>query len=160
MPEKHRGAAWLSLYKFIFYSSGNVTLKTSIWEGWAVQLDHFDQKIAAVRERFASALESKISDTYAELPSLSVAGANAFESVANVYRRIHGICGVGRTVGFPATGRAAKEVEDVLIDAYRGQRGLVSEEIGRLETTLGFLAAAAQAELHSTAAISTSQNEG
>ena len=120
-----------------------------------VQSDHFSERLDVVRKRFASSLEGKISDTYAELPCMSDAGANAVDAVANAYRRIHGICGVGRTVGFAATGRAAKTVEDVLIGAYRGGRGLAATEMARLEQTLGFLAAAAQTELRSTSTPST-----
>jgi hypothetical protein len=63
-------------------------------------------------------------------------------------------------VGFAATGLAAKAVEDVLIDAYRSQRGLTAAETARLEQTLGLLAAAARAELRSNSAHSTSKNEG
>jgi hypothetical protein len=124
-----------------------------------VQPDHFNDRLEAVRKRFASGLEGKINDTYAELPRLS-SGAHAFDTVSNAYRRIHGICGVGRAVGFADTGRAAKDVEDVLIAAYRGQRGLSAGEMARLEATLGALAAAAQAELRSASTPSASKNEG
>ena len=125
-----------------------------------MQPDHFNDRLEVVRKRFASSLEGKINDTYADLPQLSDGGANAFDALANAYRRIHGICGVGRAVGFAATGLAAKDVEDVLVAAYRGQRGLSAGEIARLEKTLGALAAAAQAELRSAAAPSTSTSQG
>jgi hypothetical protein len=125
-----------------------------------VQPDHFNDRLEVVRKRFASSLEGKINDTYADLPQLSDGGASAFDALANAYRRIHGICGVGRAVGFAATGLAAKDVEDVLVAAYRGQRGLSAGEIARLEKTLGALAAAAQAELRRAAAPSTSTNQG
>jgi chemotaxis protein histidine kinase CheA len=128
-------------------------------EGWTVQPDHFDDRLDAVRKRFASSLESKINDTRAELPSLVDTGAGAIDAVANAYRRIHGICGVGGAVGFAATGRAAKDVEDALIAAYRAQRGLEAAEMARLEKALGALAAAAQAELR-TASPSKSNAEG
>ena len=124
-----------------------------------MQPDHFNDRLEVVRKRFASSLEGKINDTYADLPQLSDGGANAIDALANAYRRIHGICGVGRAVGFAATGLAAKDVEDVLIAAYRGQRGLSAGEIARLEKTLGALAAAAQAELHRAVAPSTSTNQ-
>jgi hypothetical protein len=125
-----------------------------------VQPDQFSERLGAIRIRFASALEGKIKDTYAELPHSSEAGVDAVNVVANAYRRIHGICGVGPMVGFAATGLAAKAVEDVLIDAYRSQRGLTAAETARLEQTLGLLAAAARAELRSNSAHSTSKNEG
>jgi chemotaxis protein histidine kinase CheA len=125
-----------------------------------VQPDQFSERLDAIRIRFASALEGKIKDTYAELPHLSEAGVDAVNVVANAYRRIHGICGVGPMVGFAATGRAARAVEDVLIDAYRSQRGLTAAETARLEQTFGLLAAAAWAELRSNSAHSTSKSEG
>jgi hypothetical protein len=129
-------------------------------EGWVVQPDHFNDRLEVVRKRFASSLEGKINDTYAELPHLSDGGAQAFDALSNAYRRIHGICGVGKAVGFAQTGRAAKDVEDVLIAAYRGQRGLVAGEMTRLEQTLGALAAAAQAELRAAATPSSAKSEG
>jgi len=121
--------------------------------------DHFTDRLDVVRRRFASSLESKIKDTHAELANLSDGRANAVDVVANAYRRIHGICGVGGAVGFAATGRAAKDVENVLIGAYRDRRGLAAAEISRLEKMLGILAAAAQAELSSSSTPSTSKKE-
>jgi hypothetical protein len=125
-----------------------------------VQPDHFNDRLEVVRKRFASSLEGKINDTYAELPHLSDGDAAAVDTVANAYRRIHGICGVGRAVGFAATGLAAKDVEEVLVGAYRGQRGLAAIELVRLEKTLGALAAVAQAELRSVTAPANSQRQG
>jgi hypothetical protein len=125
-----------------------------------VQPDHPDDRLDAVRRRFAAALEGKIDDTYVELPNLSGAGAGAVDAVAAAYRRIHGICGVGAAVGFPATGRAAKVAEEALIGAYRGQRGLMAVELKRLAKALGHLAIAAQAELRSASTPSTSGIEG
>jgi len=124
-----------------------------------VQPDYFNDRLDAVRKRFAASLEGKISDTYAELPSLSDTGASTVAAVAKTYRCIHGICGVGRIVGFPASGRAAKDVEDVLIGTYRGQRRLEAVEMTNLKTALGVLAASAQTELRSSAVPSSSKNE-
>jgi chemotaxis protein histidine kinase CheA len=121
--------------------------------------DHFNDRLDVVRKRFASSLEGKISDTHAELSNFSDGGANAADAVANAYRRIHGICGVGGAVGFAATGHAAKAVEEVLIGAYRGRRGLAAAEMARLEMTLGILTETAQAELGSISTSSTAKNE-
>jgi hypothetical protein len=95
--------------------------------------DQFNDRLDAVRRRFASSLESNIKDIDAELPNFSNGCANAVDVVANAYRRIHGISGVGGAIGFAATSRAAKDVEDILIGAYRDQRGLAAAEISRLE---------------------------
>jgi hypothetical protein len=121
--------------------------KSSLAEWRAVQRNHFDDRLEVVRKRFASGLEGKINDTYAELPILPDRGEDAVAAVANAYRRVHGICGVGRALGFPETGRAAKDVEDVLIAAYRAQRGMAAPEMERLKKALDLLAIAAQAEL-------------
>ena len=121
--------------------------------------DQFNDRLDAVRRRFASSLESNIKDIDSELPNFSDGCVNALDAVANAYRRIHGISGVGGAIGFAATSRAAKDVEDVLIGAYRDQRGLVAAEILRLEKMLGALAVVAQAELSSNRVFSTSNDE-
>jgi hypothetical protein len=121
--------------------------------------DHFKDRLGVVRKRFARSLENKINDTQAEVPSLLEGHADAVEAVANAYRRIHGICGVGGAVGFPATGRAAKNVEDVLIVAYRAQRGLGAAEIMNLQTALSVLTAIAEKELHSNVMSQASKDE-
>ena len=101
-----------------------------------MQPDPFHDRLEAVRRRFASSLECKIKDTLAELPNLSGDGEAVVDAVAASYRRIHGICGVGAAVGFAVTGRAAKDVEDVLIGAFRARRGLAADEVARLKATL------------------------
>jgi len=121
--------------------------------------DQFSGRLDVVRKRFASSLESNIKDIHAGLQNLSDGGADAVDAVANAYRRIHGICGVGGAVGFAATGRAAKDVEDVLIGAYRGQRGLEAAEISRLEKMLSVLVTTAQTELSSNASLVTPKDE-
>ena len=121
--------------------------------------DEFVDRLEIVRRRFASSLESNIKDIHAELPSLLNGRADAMDAVASAYRRIHGICGVGGAVGFAATGRAAKDVEDVLIGAYRGKRGLEVAEISRLEKVLGVLVATARTELDADSRFSASKDE-
>jgi hypothetical protein len=112
-----------------------------------VQPDQFHDRLDAVRRRFASSLQRKIEDTVAELPQLSGDSDAVVNAVEASYRRIHGICGVGATVGFVVTGRAAKKAEDALVGAFRGRRGLGAEELIRLEKALAALAAAAVNEL-------------
>jgi hypothetical protein len=124
-----------------------------------VQPDAFHDRLDAVRRRFASSLEYKIKDTLAELPNLTGDGEAVVDAVAVSYRRIHGICGVGAAVGFAVTGRAAKDVEDVLIDAFRARRGLEFDEVARLKATLDALSAAAEAELRSVSTPATNKNE-
>ena len=107
----------------------------------------FNDRLDAVRNKFASSLESKIAGLNAELPQLSGVGTSAVEAVVIVYRGVHAICGIAGSVGFPQTGREAKKVEDVLLGAYRGQRALAAAELTRLGEALGVLVAVAQEEL-------------
>lgn len=120
----------------------------------------FNDRLDAVRNKFASSLESKINGFNAELPQLSSVGASAVEAVVSVYRGVHGICGIAGSVGFPQTGREAKKVEDVLLAAYRGQRALAAAELTRLNEALGVLVAVAQKELGCVSAATSSANVG
>jgi chemotaxis protein histidine kinase CheA len=112
-----------------------------------VQPDIFHDRLEAVRQRFASSLAGKIQDTRSQLTNLSGEADGVVDAVAATYRLIHGICGIGAAVGFASTGRAAKDVEDVLVGAYREHRGLAVEEVVRLVARLDALSDAAEAEL-------------
>jgi chemotaxis protein histidine kinase CheA len=120
----------------------------------------FNDRLDAVRNKFASSLESKINGFNAELPQLSGSDTSAVEAVVNVYRGVHAICGIAGSVGFPETGRQAKRTEDVLLGAYRGQRALAAEELTRLGEALGALAAVVQKELGCASAATSSANVG
>jgi chemotaxis protein histidine kinase CheA len=111
--------------------------------------DIFADRVAKVRQRFVSSLGEKIETTYAALPGLSGTEPPAAAAVAEAYRCIHGIVGIGRTVGFPDIGTAAHQVEDVLRPPYHAGRGLTSEEISLLETSLQTLREVATRELQS-----------
>lgn len=113
--------------------------------------DVFAAKVAQVRQRFMSTLEAKIEDAYAALPRLGgdAASEAAVAAVAEAYRCMHGIVGIGRTVGFPAIGSAAHDVEDVLRPAYQAGRGLNADEISLLKSTLQTLREVAARELQS-----------
>jgi hypothetical protein len=115
-----------------------------------VPQDLFSERLAAVRNRFALTLEGKIADTVAAVPHLAGDATSAIEAVAESYRRIHGICGVGPSVGFVMTGQAAREVETILLGPFRLKRGLNADEIARLERMLAALTAAAQSEVQTT----------
>jgi hypothetical protein len=112
-------------------------------------VDPFTERLARVRQRFVSGLESKIEDTYAAIPNLSEATATAAEAVAESYRRMHGIVGIGPTVGFGRTGRAARTVENILLLPHRAERGLTIEEIESFKKALHALREIAASELQS-----------
>lgn len=112
-------------------------------------VDPFTDRLDRVRLRFAAALAGKIEDTCAALPRLSGAAPAAAIAVAEAYRCVHGIVGVGPTVGFPVSGKAAHDVEDVLRRPQQERRGLTADEIGLLTKTLQALREAAACELQS-----------
>ena len=68
------------------------------------------------------------------------------------------IVGIGRTVGFPDTGRAAHEVEDVLRPPHQAGRALSDDEISQLKDSLQALRAVAAHELQSSQAHSQCQS--
>lgn len=110
-------------------------------------VDPYNERLAKVRHRFAATLEGKITDTYVALPNMSGDGAKVAEVIGEIYRRIHSIAGIGKAVGFAATGRAARKAEGVLIAAHDTGRGLKSEEVALFKKELESLREAAQREL-------------
>jgi chemotaxis protein histidine kinase CheA len=112
-------------------------------------VDPYTERLGRVRERFVSALESKIEDTYAAIPDLSADQPDAVETLEETYRRIHGIVGIGPTVGFVSTGRAARSVENILLPPHQAERGMTGEEIESFRKALHALREAATRELQS-----------
>jgi len=115
-----------------------------------VAIDPFQERLAKVRFRFASTLEGKIADTYSALAHLSGEGKDVDEAMEATYRKIHGICGVGPTVGFVKTGRIAREIEAILLKPYRTHRGFTAAEAASFKRKLNVLRETAQAELQTT----------
>jgi len=114
--------------------------------------ESFTEHLARVRNRYASTIESKIEDTYADLPHLVGAGPAVSATLEQTYRRIHGIVGIGLTVGFAATGKAAKAVENVLLEPHRAARGLDLNEINALKQALDALHDTVQRDLQAVTA--------
>lgn len=109
--------------------------------------DPFADRLARVRHRFVETLESKIEDASAAIPAMLRGDPESPAVTAAIYRAVHGIVGVGPTVMFPETGRAAREVEDALRSAQQQARGLSGGERLAFEERLKLLRAAAQREL-------------
>jgi hypothetical protein len=112
-----------------------------------VAIDVFEERLAMVRRRFVSTLGSKIEDIYAALPRMSGQASDVVSTVAETYRRIHGICGIGPTIGLVPTGNAARVAEGFLLAAYRAQRGLTAEELMGFTRALHALRDAVQRDL-------------
>ncbi len=106
--------------------------------------DQFAERIAAVRDRFAAKLDTRIDEIAAGVPELGNAGAR--ETLARVHRRAHDLCGIGPTIGFVATGKAARTVEQTLLVPLRADRALTAEELARLRQEIAALRNAARSE--------------
>ena len=105
--------------------------------------DHFAERFAAVRERFAAKLDSRIDEIEAAVPQFGDDGSDALE---RAHRRAHDLCGVGPTMGFVATGHAARTVERLLLAPLRAGRALTENELALLPGCIAELREAARAD--------------
>jgi len=110
----------------------------------------FAERIAVIRARFAAKLTDRIQDTDTALAHLTGDGRDAVNQVAAAYRRFHDICGIGTTIGFEATGHAARTIDAILIGPFREQRALSDDELVKLTEGLVSLRIAARTEMPST----------
>jgi hypothetical protein len=109
--------------------------------------DPFEVRLAIVRHRFATTIESKIKDSVVSVNGMSRGNDAAIKHISESYRRLHSICGIGPTIGFAATGAAARIAELALMQAYRESRGLTEREVLSLKKALEHLRVAAASEL-------------
>jgi HPt (histidine-containing phosphotransfer) domain-containing protein len=109
-----------------------------------VTTDLFAERFAAVRERFTAKLGARIDEIEATIPELAVDGAA--ETLARAHRRAHDLCGVGPTMGFVATGQAARQIEQVLLPPLKARRPLYADEVARVTEGIARLRSAASAE--------------
>lgn len=114
-----------------------------------MHVDQFEVRLARVRHRFATTLESKISDMVVAAEHMKDGDHRAVEAVSKSYRELHGLCGIGPTVGFVATGEAASAAKNALVQAQLEQRAPTEGELVRLKRSLAKLREVAAAELRS-----------
>ena len=114
-----------------------------------MQTEEFNERIARVRQRYAGTLRGKIDDNFAALPELSGKDAGAIDAIVAVHRRLHEMCGIAPSVGFAATGAAARAAETVLREPADAKRPMTADEIAALESALELLRATALADLRS-----------
>jgi chemotaxis protein histidine kinase CheA len=112
----------------------------------------FAERIAKVRMRFITTFAGKLQEADAALPYLAGDGEDAAKAVEATYRRFHDMCGIGATLGFDATGQAAKAIDAILIAAFRARRGLSDDELARFTDGLEALRTVGRTELETTAA--------
>ena len=109
--------------------------------------DEFSDRLAHVRRRFAAALPGKIDDSFAVIPLLSSAEADAIEALVVTHRKLHEMCGIAPSIGFPGVGKAARAAETVLRAPAKACRPLSDSEMAMLRVELTGLREAARAEL-------------
>jgi len=109
--------------------------------------DQFETRLAIVRHRFAVTLESKITDAVVSAVHMSGSGDGVTKHVSKSYRLLHGICGIGPTVGFTATSEAAHAAEVALMPAHHESRRPTQTEVVSLKRALERLRVAAASEL-------------
>jgi len=80
-----------------------------------LEVDEFTKRLARIRERFANTLSSKVDDSFASLPKLKNKDAAAIESIIVLHRKLHEMCGIAPSVGFPATGNAARAAKGLSV---------------------------------------------
>ena len=105
--------------------------------------DLFIDRIAAVRQRFSAQIDTRIEGI--EAIALE-RGKGDLDALAQAHRDAHHLCGVGATLGFVQTGKAARSVEQLLLAAVKSERKLTNDEIPRLLEGIALLRSAVGAE--------------
>lgn len=111
--------------------------------------DPFLERLAGLRQRFCAKLAGRLAEIDDALPELTGEGRAVAAAVYTAHRKVHDLCGIGPTLGFAATGSAARVCERILLEPSRGERGLTEQELARLKDGLAALRAAAESEIHS-----------
>jgi chemotaxis protein histidine kinase CheA len=115
--------------------------------------DEFAERLTGVRRRFAAKLPAKLAEIDSALPQLTGEGGDVAAIVYATHRKVHDLCGIGPTLGFETTGRAARVCERVLFQPSRDQRALTEQEMAHLQEGLVALRAAAEVDIQSTGAV-------
>jgi len=114
-----------------------------------LEVDEFSKRLARIRARFATTLSAKVDDSFACLPKLADEDATAIETIVTVHRKLHEMCGIAPSIGFPATGQAARAAETVLREPAKSKRSLTAAEIAAFTAQLHGLRTATQSDLQS-----------
>jgi HPt (histidine-containing phosphotransfer) domain-containing protein len=69
------------------------------------------------------------------------------QALETAHRTAHDLCGVGPTIGFHETGKAARKVEQLLLSPLRAGCGLSAQEAEQVRREIAALRAAGQADL-------------
>jgi chemotaxis protein histidine kinase CheA len=107
--------------------------------------DLYIERVAEVRQRFASRLDARIEDIACAMEHHS--GDSGLDAIALAHRQAHGLCGVGATLGLVGTGKAARSIEQMLLAAIKAGRELTDDELPRLRDGIELLRSTAIAEI-------------
>ena len=100
--------------------------------------EQFATRIDKIRVRFAYRLAEKLEQTDAALSQMMHDGGGV-DAIATAYRWFHDVSGIGPTLGFVATGNAARKCADILVDAFRSHRSLLPDELASLNSAFDSL---------------------
>jgi chemotaxis protein histidine kinase CheA len=114
-------------------------------DGDAVMSDLFADRMAAIRQRFIIKLDARIDEIESAIPQPGRDGE--FDILALAHRQAHGLCGIGPTLGFVGTGKAARLIEELLLPVVKAERALTDDEIPRLREGIALLRSTASAEI-------------
>ena len=104
------------------------------------------ERISTIRSRFSLRIADEIRTTVAVADYLTSPEAEVIEEIATIYRRFHSVCGIGATIGFDATGRAARTLDAILVGPFRDRRHLTPDEVKQLKEGLDVLWTIARTE--------------
>jgi HPt (histidine-containing phosphotransfer) domain-containing protein len=107
--------------------------------------DLFADRMAAIRRRFILELDARIDEIEFAVPQAGRDGE--FHILALAHRQAHGLCGIGPTLGFVGTGKAARLIEQLLLPAVKAERPLTDDEVPRLRESIALLRSTARAEI-------------
>ena len=118
-----------------------------------MEADQFAERMAGVRQRFATKLHGRLDEIDAIADQLADAVPGIGTIVFDAHRRVHDLCGSGPTLGFVATGQAARVCERILLQPSRDKRALSANELAQFQQSLVALRLAADADLKSTSIV-------
>jgi chemotaxis protein histidine kinase CheA len=107
--------------------------------------DLFADRMAAIRQRFIIKFDDRIDEIESAIPQPG--RDDEFDILALAHRQAHGLCGIGPTLGFVGTGKAARLIEQLLRPVVKAERALTDDEIPRLREGIALLRSTARAEI-------------
>ena len=91
-------------------------------------MDDFQQRMNAIRERFAARLPERL-DVIERGLSLN---GDSTQPIADMHRSVHELSGLSATLGYVHLGETARAMEGLILPAVRGQRPLTPNEREKL----------------------------